>query len=278
MNTPMKGFGRTVAGSAIFHAALISLAVFVFGSEAKRAFITPVYTVDLVQSPGPRAERTEKRAPKEIPARKEAAAKAPDEAASRAQAAPEKSAQTVKIKEKSPSVDQAVKSISDKLRNRKNDELVDGRVDDIRKKLQAEEERRKRLAKLKDEISSREAARVETKAAPPLPTQAREYGAGQRPNLESRYPAYYGVIKARVENNWVYPPGLKDRSISVIVSIRIARSGKILEAAVEKSSGNQAFDESLLSAVWKASPFPPLPVEFEGNYLETGLRFCPGCV
>ncbi len=59
----------------------------------------------------------------------------------------------------------------------------------------------------------------------------------------------------------------------VLVSVRIARDGVLIDSWIEKGSGNRLFDDSALKAVKKAAPFPPLPEAFDGDYLEIGFRF-----
>ncbi|OGP15714.1 MAG: protein TolA [Deltaproteobacteria bacterium GWA2_55_10] len=274
MKSEMKGFGKTLAGSAIFHALLFTLAFFVFGTESGRVFISPVYTVDLV--PGPKGKDAGAARPEPAPAVKE---QAPLPEAKQEAPAVKQSAPTVKIKEKPASIDNALKAISEKVQRRNDEEAVSSSIDDIRKRVEAKKEANAKLSKLREELSTSESRPAPTeaamRAAKPGNAPARAGSTGG--SLESKYPAYYGIIRDRVQQNWIYPPGTRESKTSVIISLKIARSGKILDASVEKSSGNTVFDESLLSAVWKASPFPPLPVEFEGNYLETGIRFCPGC-
>lgn len=270
---PMSGFGRTLAGSIALHAAAIAVAAFFFASGAKRVFITPVYTVDLVSN-GPR--QTMQAAPPALPVEKTPEA-APEPVKAAAEKAPaEKAApspETVKIKMK-PSVDEALKKIEKKVEKRSDEALVASSIDSLKKKMETERSSRNdRVAKLRDEISSRSSSASPVQAAKP----AAPGGGAAKASLEAKYPAYYGFIRDKVQDNWIYPEGLKDDRISVIVSIKIARSGKLLDVSVEKSSGDHAFDSSLLKAVKKAAPFPPLPVNMEGSFLETGLRFCPGC-
>lgn len=273
MKSDMQGFGKTLAGSAVFHAILFTLAFFVFGTDSGRVFITPVYTVDLV--PGPRGNDAGEARPEPAPAVREETAKPERQEAPAAKSAP---APTVKIKEKTASVDDALKSITEKVKKRTDEADLSTSIEDIRKRVEAKKEATAKLSRLREDLNTRDsrpAAPEAAKRPSPRESTARTGSAGA--GLESKYPAYYGIIRDRVQQNWIYPPGAKDSHAAVIISLKIARSGKILDASVEKSSGNPVFDESLLSAVWKASPFPPLPAEFEGNYLETGLRFCPGC-
>ncbi len=95
--------------------------------------------------------------------------------------------------------------------------------------------------------------------------------------FEIKHKAYFVIIRDRINENWFYPEGFNRKGVSVIVSIRIGRGGELIENRVEKTSGNRQFDLSLLHAVKKSAPFPPLPIDFEGEFLETGLRFCPEC-
>lgn len=273
MNGPsMNGFRKTLAGSVLFHAALLAAAALVY-SGANRVFITPVYTVDLVapgKMPGnplpvPEPAQTE-------PAKPEPPAPAAEPQKIEAVEAPK---DTVKIKEK-PSLEDALKTIKKKVEKRKDEALVASSIDDLKKKIEATRASKERVAKLREELAAR--ANTEAKAAPAPPVNPAAGGGAARANLEERYSAYYGVLRDKVQENWIYPQGLKDNRISVIVSIKIERGGKLLEVSVEKSSGNRAFDDSLLKAIKKAAPFPPLPVDLEGSFLETGLRFCPGCV
>lgn len=272
----MSGFGKTLAGSVILHAALIAVVALLYASGAGRVFITPVYTVDLVaQGPTP-GQPPVAEAPKEEPAPAPPAPKAEPRTETR-----KVSPEPLKVREK-PSVNDALKKIEKKVERRKDEALVASSIDDLKKKIEADRKSRdERVSKLREEISSR-AAPKPAEAAPAVRPSARPpmnpAGGAARANLESRYPAYYGILRDKVQENWIYPEGLKDDRISVIVSIKIARTGKLLEVSVEKSSGDQAFDASLLKAVKKAAPFPPLPVDMEGSFLETGLRFCPGCV
>jgi TonB family protein len=267
----MNGFGKTLAGSVILHAALLAAAAFLFASGANRVFITPVYTVDLVAQgprPGP--------APSAEAVKEEPAPAQPVQATPKAE--PVKvSPEALKVKEK-PSVNDALKKIEKNVERRKDEALVASSIDDLKKKMEAARQaRNERVSKLKEEIGSRATPKAASPSRPQTSTAQNPAGGAAKADLERKYPAYYGVIRDKVQDSWIYPEGLKDDKISVIVSIKIARTGKLLDVSVEKSSGDQAFDASLLKAVKKAAPFPPLPVDLEGSFLETGLRFCPGC-
>src|SRR5208337_4665722 len=80
---------------------------------------------------------------------------------------------------------------------------------------------------------------------------------------------YYSLVEARVRQQWIYPDTL-DTDLQTVVSIRVAKDGSITIEKVEKGSGNQLFDRSVLRAITMASPLPPPLKE-----MEIGLRFRP---
>lgn len=277
------GFGKTLAGSLVLHGVIISLAALLFKSESDRVFITPVYTVNLVEAGAPKVteaplpEILKQEAPKEQEIKKSApeAEKAP--AIKIKEDAPE--AKKKDLPKKAASVEDALKKLSAKVEKRNEASTVASRIEALRKKQETQaKETEERLSEIRQALNSK--AGLPVKEAPKETRKAATatVAAGtNRAALESRYPAYYGMIRDKVQPMWIYPEELKADKLSVIVSIKLARTGKLIEASVEKSSGNSRFDESLINAIKKAAPFPPLPEEFDGSFLETGLRFCPGC-
>jgi TonB family protein len=89
---------------------------------------------------------------------------------------------------------------------------------------------------------------------------------------------YLRQVTGRIEENWIRPQQNLGR---VVVYFRIKRDGTILEPQVYESSRNQAVDMLASGAIKRSEPFPPLPVEFGGDYLGIYLCFglgsaCPG--
>ena len=89
---------------------------------------------------------------------------------------------------------------------------------------------------------------------------------------------YLRQVTDRIEQNWVRPQENVGR---VVVYFRIKRDGSIVEPQVHESSRNQSVDILAKGAVQRSEPFPPLPIEFGGDYLGVYLCFgigdlCPG--
>jgi outer membrane biosynthesis protein TonB len=89
---------------------------------------------------------------------------------------------------------------------------------------------------------------------------------------------YLRQVTGRIEENWIRPQQNLGR---VVVYFRIKRDGTILESHIQESSHNQTVDLLASGAIKRSEPFPPLPVEFGGDYLGIYLCFglggiCPG--
>jgi TolA protein len=100
-------------------------------------------------------------------------------------------------------------------------------------------------------------------------------GGGAAANL--RFSRYYQALYEKIYQSWILPDYVteKEGSREVIVVIKIQRDGKILGASFEKESGNRQLDASVMNALKKADPLPPLPDDFRENFLEIGIRFIP---
>ena len=88
---------------------------------------------------------------------------------------------------------------------------------------------------------------------------------------------YRSLLPDHINNNWVFNEQLfsgRTDLVSVIV-IKIMQNGEISDIWFEKKSGNSYFDDSVLKAVKKSNPLPPLPKEFARPYYDLGLIFTP---
>ncbi|MBI5344880.1 MAG: cell envelope integrity protein TolA [Deltaproteobacteria bacterium] len=291
-NAP-EGFLKTVAGSAALHAVLLLAGLLLYKAEPERVFFSPVYTVNLVageagkalsqplKEPGPEVRTGEtakagEAAKPEAPVKKKEALKATLPVKGLAVKA---KGRAKKGSKDNPMVEKALKRVSERVKRKEESGLVEERIEAIRKKTEGDrtgqgiEDIRKGLSAKAigtDNALGSGNALSGVFAAPA--------GGGVRAgNLEVKYPSYFSMLRDKVQEEWKYPEEFKKDNISVIVSVRIGKTGKLLQAWVEKSSGNSAFDESLVIAVNRAAPYPPLPADFEESYLETGLRFCPSC-
>jgi TonB family protein len=83
---------------------------------------------------------------------------------------------------------------------------------------------------------------------------------------------YLRTIQGKIAERWTPPPGSREGQ-QVVVVFEIGRDGQASNVALEKRSGNAAYDLAALRAVTDASPFPPLPAEFKEPLLRVHLGF-----
>lgn len=101
-------------------------------------------------------------------------------------------------------------------------------------------------------------------------------GAGE-PFGVSGFPFSYYLqfVSDKISSSWftsLVDPGVSGQ-FQTQVYFKIYRNGQVADLKVEVSSGVPAFDLSALRAVQTASPFAPLPSEYDGQYLGIHLIF-----
>ncbi|MDC9823364.1 TonB family protein [Devosia sp. ZB163] len=72
----------------------------------------------------------------------------------------------------------------------------------------------------------------------------------------SKYP---GLVEAKVVRAAKYPKKAKGDDGEALVSFVVGASGKLVQVALARSSGNAALDDAAIAAVNRAAPFPPIP-------------------
>lgn len=139
----------------------------------------------------------------------------------------------------------------------------DARQAEVKKQKDSEERRRAAEASLKEQLAQEEQER------------AREQASAEAARAQKELSRVEGLIKQKIERNWVRPPGWT-QGLECVVRVRLIPTGEAIGATVVRSSGNPAFDRSVENAVYKASPLP-LPEDkslFE-HFRELELRFRP---
>lgn len=295
MNQPQPGFFKVVLISFLLHAIALSAGFLLVEGEKGRIFYTPVFTVELIAPPPPKAKpKKVKKAPAKAPAKKvkkkkveKKAPKVAKKPAKPKKKPPEKKPKTTL--EERLLVGKAITRIEKKTEEEEERELISSRIEEIKRKAEAEkkeletlkkdlaeEERiKKRLEALKKELAKAQTetktVEVETPATTPAVKAPRRI---TRELFELEFKAYYNKVGAEIQSKWVYTGAA--RRLEAWLYLKITRSGELKALGVERPSGNSLFDESALRAVKKAAPFPPLPEGLEGDFLDIGVRFCPG--
>ncbi|MFZ5981422.1 MAG: TonB family protein [Candidatus Zixiibacteriota bacterium] len=88
----------------------------------------------------------------------------------------------------------------------------------------------------------------------------------------NKYPYWYDQAFSKIIRYWSNPV-VSDGPIVCVAYFQVIKSGRMIEARIEQSSGIAAFDNACLLALQKAAPFPPLPREFREEIIGITLPF-----
>ncbi len=123
------------------------------------------------------------------------------------------------------------------------------------------------LARITKRAGSREkvAANVTGKSSSPWEEKQKEI----------EYSAYYDQVERAVRENWIPPQdrNLELDSAMTVVSLTLLPDGRVLKSYIEETSGDPQFDQSVIRAILKSTPFPPPPIGLEQQNFDLGLRF-----
>jgi colicin import membrane protein len=140
-------------------------------------------------------------------------------------------------------------------RERLEREAEKKKQDDARKKLE-DAKKAQDDAKKKREDEKR---RADEEKAKREADKAREAVAAVR---QSEMDRYVNGIKAKVRGKANVPDTVTGKPV-VVMRIRILPGGEVLDATIERSSGNRVYDAAIERAVRSASPLPVPPADSE---------------
>ncbi|HUO84787.1 MAG TPA: TonB family protein [Thermoanaerobaculia bacterium] len=85
------------------------------------------------------------------------------------------------------------------------------------------------------------------------------------------YTVYIERMLALIGRQW-FRPETRGEPLAQVY-FRIERDGRVRDVRVEKPSGDPTFDRAAHRAILEASPLPPLPFGYRGQYLGVHLSF-----
>jgi len=118
----------------------------------------------------------------------------------------------------------------------------------------------------------------EARPAPPPPqglATGSVSGAGSLTLDVSDFPYawYLRQVLQKVEERWQRQGQTAEPSQKPLILVEIQRDGSVRTPRIEKSSGNAFYDQAALRAIADASPFPPLPQDWNRPSLRVMFRF-----
>ena len=155
---------------------------------------------------------------------------------------------------------------------RKRAEAERRRQEEARKRR--EEERRRQEAE-RQRLEELQAALAEEEAMRRRAEEARRQAELER-RLNTESARYQGLILEQLRRNWLRPATVP-RGLECLLQIRLLPNGEVIDVRVIKGSGNEVFDRSAETAVYKASPLkvPSNPVLFNRDFRILNLYFNP---
>ncbi len=126
-----------------------------------------------------------------------------------------------------------------------------------RKKRRLNTSKAKSVIKNNAQLFSQKKLNLKWKSPPLSPAQVRKY----MPLVKAQFKKYWKIALEQ------------DPSLEVLVKIKIAKSGGIIDYEIVETSGNWAFDQSVRNIFRKTKTLVPLPDDFSGVFTEIGFKF-----
>lgn len=97
-------------------------------------------------------------------------------------------------------------------------------------------------------------------------------GGKAKINLDLPYAYYFDILLKKISENWNYSYLNKD-TLRTRIFFVILKDGSLRDIKIDKTSGNEIFDQSAYRAVVLTKKVPPLPEEMNMEFLRVYLEF-----
>jgi colicin import membrane protein len=267
--------------SLVLHGGLIAALFIVPFLPARSAREYPVYTVDLVGGEkigrsNLGTELTPTAAPKESPKKAEKEIPAPESKPEPKKEKVEKAKnieKTAVIPEKASTKETVKKETAIGKKNEAKETAAS--LDSVRERLiQSAVERAKNRTDSGQKASKEEvisSGTGEGEGAAALGKGGR--GGGVVKGME--FVIYKNRMEDTIKRNWVWPGQRSNLNLRVTVRYNIKDNGEIVGLKIVQPSGDPAYDDSVVRAVRKSSPLPPIPEGLAKEFAEVEYTFRP---
>lgn len=248
-------FGQALACSLIFHAALfIALAVRAVFFPSEPSLIENAIHVDIVALPDKRP-RQRPVAPAAPPQKKE-----PVPVETRTQPPPPEPEPAAPVAPNPPKP-------ALKAQVHQNPEAAKANLNQARREQQAALKRLEALQRIEKMAQTQQPAADTDDEAPsesevirqPIQGNAVVSGTDLRGVARLDHQAYLGQVEQKAKRHWNLPHWLAGVSLRARLRLYIDSQGYVVKKEVIQTSGNSAFDDTVILAVESASPFNPPP-------------------
>lgn len=142
-------------------------------------------------------------------------------------------------------------------------------------KKRIEEEHQKQIeAENKRIEEQKERQRQEDKLHKEIEEEQQRLAAEREARNKTIISEQIGRIKAHIEQRWIKPASTR-AGMTCTIRVSLIPSGEVINVRYIKRSGNEAFDQSVYTAVKRASPLPLPPIEYglSNEFREIDLNF-----
>ena len=270
-------WGTVVCISVIFHITVFVAGLLLPGSWHSSSLHRPaIYNVNLVEMPSDNQAKTPPAVPQPGTTTKPAVIAEPKPVekvsippASQKAKDPEtlivakKVVEKPEIKKENPSdnLDKTIAKLEQNVKKQESSDHLTKAISNIQKQASNDHQSQDHLAK--------SIAKLEQTAGP----EERSSDSGIGVTLGEHL--YKLQVNEKIKSSWNYPRERVRRNpnLEALVLVRVNRDGSVLALSLSKSSGDRFFDESVINAVERAKPLPPLPAGYPKTVEELELNF-----
>lgn len=145
---------------------------------------------------------------------------------------------------------------------------VDTKKVDTKKMERSQESAMSRLKAME----ALEKIKAETEAKPVKGTEISK--GNSLTGLEQiEYDRYFDQVEKLLYSNWALPEWLVHMDLRAQALVLVDENGNVTKKEILKSSGNPTFDDQMMTAIEKSSPFPAPPARLQGVLANQGFVF-----
>jgi len=249
--------------SAISHIVFLFVFTGVFDFTDDELILPPSIQVDLVAppetlpqkktakpaEPQPEPEPTPEPKPEKVLPKKEEVKKEPE--GPKVNLEQEKKKKEKELKKK--------KELEKKKKEKKLKEEKQKKELKKKKEQQQKKTQNQALNKLKQKAALDKLLAKQTEEPQPVTGERLNPGTSFSGIDAIQFSKYYDNLKVHLFNNWSLPQWLSELDLKAQALVVIDENGYVIKKEILKSSGNTNFDDTILAAIDKASPFPVAP-------------------
>lgn len=143
------------------------------------------------------------------------------------------------------------------------------RTEPPKKKETPDEILAKRFAELRKEVAHKksDAGGQPRKPSPTVPGDGVRPGSGV---VDRQFLEWYAGMRDKIDANWRVFASYRNTERATVVGVQLADDGRLINATLDQTSGDEVLDRAALRAVYQASPFPRVPAEVAEKIRQAG--------